>query len=61
MAGRRVTADYNGWADLPENEREYLELYDRPCGGLLQSAHEHVAQSRVRIARTTRKWKATTA
>jgi hypothetical protein len=52
-----VTADCNGWNDLPEDERESLDQYDRRCGALLVSAHDHVLQSLARIERTNRKWK----
>jgi hypothetical protein len=47
-----------GWMDTPEDEREALDVYQRRCGPLIQSAKQHIQQSLVRIERTKDKWKA---
>jgi hypothetical protein len=50
-----MTADCNGWNDLPEDERECLAQFDRPCGPLILSAHRHVLESLVRIERMNKR------
>jgi hypothetical protein len=55
-----MTADQNGWCDLPEEIREDMELLDRPCGPLLLHAMQQCRSSWLRIQRTQKKWKEAT-
>jgi hypothetical protein len=50
-----MIADCNGWTDLPESEREALDVADHRCGLLLLSAHRHVLESLVRIERMNKR------
>jgi hypothetical protein len=56
-----MIADMNGgFCDMHPDEREALDLLDRPCGMLLLHAATLCQQSQVRIERTSDKWKAMT-
>ncbi len=48
-----MTADCNGWADMPEDQRERLELCDRPCGCRIADTRDRIIHSREAI-RTSR-------
>jgi hypothetical protein len=54
-----MIADMNGgFCDMHPDEREALDLLDRPCGMLLLHAATLCRQSQVRIERTSDRWKA---
>ena len=55
-----MTADCNGWADMPEDQREALDICNRPSGYRILASlnriflsREMIRTSRVRVNRGT--------